>query len=291
MADPGAGQPALFSLPSPFQTEWGELLLLEPPTADAATLRQQLLDDTYGKPFIVDDGSQRFLYFNTRLMQSAMRHAAPNALELRYTQKMVAFLLFCPRPKRLLLIGLGGGSLVKFCHQHLPGAHLTAVEINPHVIALRAAFAVPPDDARLQTIEGDGAATLRTLDKGLDIILLDAFDHLGFAPGFADRDFFQTAFDKLSGKGVLVVNLAGDKREYGEVLSAIAEVFDSRTLLISVADDGNHVLFAFKETYFDPRWRWVHSHAKELRARTGLDFPAFARKLENASRRVWHWDD
>lgn len=280
----------LFAMPSPFATEWGEVLLLEPPTADAGRLREQLLDDSYDKPFVVDDGSQRFLYFNTRLMQSAMRKAAPNALELRYTQKMMAFLLFHPRPKRLLLIGLGGGSLVKFCHQHLPGAHLTAVEINPHVIALREAFAVPPDDARLQIVQADGAAHLRSMTKGLDVILLDAFDHLGFAPGFADRDFFQNVFAQLSGHGILVVNLAGEKREYGAVISAIAEVFDSRTLLISVADDGNHVLFAFKDAYFDPRWRWVHSQAKELRARTGLDFPAFAQKLENAARRGWGWN-
>lgn len=279
----------LFSMPSPFATEWGELLLLEPPTADTATLRRQLLNGSYGKPFVVDDGKQRFLYFNTRLMQSAMRKVEPNALELRYTQKMMAFLLFQPRPKRLLLIGLGGGSLVKFCHQHLTGAHLTAVEINPHVIALREAFAVPPDDARLHIVQADGADHLRGMAKGLDVILLDAFDHIGFATGFADRDFFQSVFAQLSEQGILVVNLAGEQHEYATVIAAIAEVFDSRTLLISVTDDGNHVLFAFKDAYFDPRWRWVHSQAKELRARTGLDFPAFAHKLENAARRGWGW--
>ena len=43
-------------------------------------------------------------------------------------------------------------------------------------------------------------------------------------------------------------------------------VFDDQVIVISVPDDGNHVLYAFKEQYFEPRWRWLHSFAKELRA-------------------------
>ena len=86
----------LFEMPSPFETESGTVLLLEPPTATAGELRAQLLDESYPKPFVIDDGKQRFLYFNVRLMQSAMALRTPNSLELRYTQKMMAFLLFHP---------------------------------------------------------------------------------------------------------------------------------------------------------------------------------------------------
>ncbi|HYO26995.1 MAG TPA: spermidine synthase-like protein, partial [Azonexus sp.] len=80
----------LFAMPSPFETESGTVLLLEPPTATAGELRAQLLDERYPKPFVIDDGKQRFLYFNVHLMQSAMALRTPNSLELRYTQKMMA---------------------------------------------------------------------------------------------------------------------------------------------------------------------------------------------------------
>jgi spermidine synthase len=71
---------------------------------------------------------------------------------------MMAFLLFNPRPRRILILGLGGGSLAKFCYRHLPSATITAVEIDPHVMALREEFRVPADDERFRVLQGDGTA-------------------------------------------------------------------------------------------------------------------------------------
>ena len=274
----------LYQLPSPFPTEWGTLLLLESPDADAATLRQQLLDESYTKPFVVDDGSCRYLYFNVRLMQSAMRIKAPDDLELRYTQQMMAALLFCPRPRRILLIGLGGGSLTKFCYRRLPGAHCCVIELDPDVIALRDVFMLPGDDDRLQVVAGDGREHLAEVAEGIDLLLVDAFNAEGVAPGFADRAFVERAYAKLSNQGVLVMNLAGERHSYEGLIHEVLTVFDDRTLLLPVPEDGNHILFAFRDPAFAPRWRWLHNHARELRAKHGLDFPRFAQQLERAAR-------
>ncbi len=274
----------LFELPSPFEIETGTVLMQEPAWARAGELRAQLLDESYSKPFVIDDGKSRYLYFNVRLMQSEMSLKAPHDLALRYTQKMMAFLLFQPRPKRLVLIGLGGGSIIKFCHRKLPGVDLTAIELNPDVIAFRETFMVPADDPRLRILQADGADFIAHTEKGIDALLVDAFDKTGFAPTLANRDFFEQAFAKLSGNGVLVINLAGEKESYAGLISEAMHVFDDQVIMISVPDDGNHILYAFKERYFEPRWRWLHNHAKELRARLGLDFPAFAQKLERSSK-------
>lgn len=274
----------LYELPSPFEVETGTVLLHEPSWARAGELRAQLLDESYPKPFVIDDGKSRFLYFNVRLMQSEMSLKAPNDLAIRYTQKMMAFLLFQPRPKRIALIGLGGGSLLKFCYHRMPGTHMTAVELDPEVIAFRDTFQVPPDNERLRIINGDGAAFLETANKGLDVLLVDAFDKTGFAPSLANREFFENAYAKLAGNGVLVINLAGEKESYAGLIGEVMHVFDDQVIVISVPDDGNHVLYAFKESYFEPRWRWLHNYAKELRARFGLDFPAFVQKMERSSK-------
>jgi spermidine synthase len=274
----------LYELPSPFEVETGTVLLLEPASARAGELRAQLLDESYPKPFVIDDGKSRFLYFNVSLMQSEMSLKSPNDLSLRYTQKMMAFLLFHPRPKRIVLIGLGGGSLIKFCYQHLPGASLTAIELDPDVIALRDVFLLPPDGPRLQVLNVDGAEYLQNADKGIDVLLVDAFDKTGFAPSLANRAFFENAFAKLSINGVLVINLAGEKETYAGLIGEAMHVFDDQVIVISVPDDGNHILYAFKERYFEPRWRWLHNYAKELRANFGLDFPAFAQKMERSTK-------
>ena len=274
----------LYELPSPFEVETGTVLMHEPPSARASELRARLLDESYPKPFVIDDGKSRFLYFNVHLMQSEMSLKAPNDLAIRYTQKMMAFLLFQPRPKRIALIGLGGGSLVKFCHHQLPGSHITAIELDPDVIAFRDTFLVPPDNERLQVINGDGADYLETVDTGLDVLLVDAFDKTGFAPSLANRAFFENAHAKLAGNGVLVINLAGEKESYAGLIGEAMHAFDDQVIVISVPDDGNHVLYAFKERYFEPRWRWLHNYAKELRAKYGLDFPAFVQKMERSSK-------
>ena len=274
----------LYELPSPFEVETGTVLLHEPSWARAGELRAQLLDESYPKPFVIDDGKSRFLYFNVRLMQSEMSLKAPNDLAIRYTQKMMAFLLFQPRPKRIALIGLGGGSLLKFCYHRMPGTHMTAVELDPEVIAFRDTFQVPPDNERLRIINGDGAAFLETANKGLDVLLVDAFDKTGFAPSLANREFFENAYAKLAGNGVLVINLAGEKESYAGLIGEVMHVFDDQVIVISVPDDGNHVLYAFKESYFEPRWRWLHNYARELRARFGRDFPAFVQKMERSSK-------
>jgi len=271
-------------MPSPFELETGTVLLHEPSWAREGELRAQLLDESYPKPFIIDDGKSRFLYFNVRLMQSEMSLKAPNDLAIRYTQKMMAFLLFQPRPKRIVLIGLGGGSLIKFCYTRLPGTQLTAIELDPEVIAFRDSFLLPPDDARLQVLQADGAEYLEKTEKGIDVLLVDAFDKTGFAPSLANREFFENAFAKLSGNGVLVINLAGEKETYAGLIGEAMHVFDDQVIVISVPDDGNHVLYAFKEHYFEPRWRWLHNYAKELRAKFALDFPAFVQKMERSTK-------
>lgn len=275
---------APYRLPSPFEVETGTVLLLEPAWSRAGELRAQLLDESYPRPFVIDDGKSRFLYFNVRLMQSEMSLKSPNELMLRYTQKMMAFLLFHPRPRRIALIGLGGGSLVKFCYHRMPGTQITAIELDTDVIAWRDTFLLPPDGPRLQIVHGDGAEYLADADKGIDVLLVDAFDKTGFAPSLANREFFDSAWAKLAGNGVLVVNLAGDKDSYAGLIGEAMAVFDDQVIVISVPDDGNHVLYAFKERWFEPRWRWLHNYAKELRAKFGLDFPAFVQKMERSTR-------
>lgn len=274
----------LLTLPSPFENEPGTVLLLEPPWTKAGELRARLLDESYNKPFVIDDGERRYLYFNVRLMQSAMLLRSPNDLDLRYTQKMMSFLLFVQRPKRLLLIGLGGGSLIKFCHSRMPATHLTAVELNPDIIALRDAFRLPPDSERLQVVEADGAVYLEAAERGIDVLLVDAFDKTGFAPSLANRVFFEKAWEKLAGNGVMVMNLAGDKESYAGVIADAMHAFDDQVIVFSVPEDGNHILIAFKERYFEPRWRSLHNLAKELRARFGLDFPTFVHKMERSAK-------
>jgi len=278
-----ASVPPLFEMPSPFDAAH-RVLMLEPPWACEGELRARLLDETYAKPYVIDDGERRYLHFDARLVQSEMSLAAPNALEVRYTQKMMCFLLFQPRPRRLLLIGLGGGSIIKFCHYRLPATQITAVENNPDVIALRDAFLLPPDGANLEVREGDGAAYLASAEKGIDVLLVDAFDRTGFARSLANREFFEHAHAKLAGNGMLVVNLAGDQEAYAGLIEVAVEVFARQVIVVPVREDDNQVLLAFRNPAFEPNWRRLRGLAKEMRSKYELDFPGFLERIERSAK-------
>jgi spermidine synthase len=245
--------------------------------------------DADDKPFILDNGQIRYLYFSFDFIQSAMRIDDPDALDLRYTQKMMAFLLFNPEPAHVAILGLGGGSLAKFCYRRLPRARVTAVEINPDVVAMRDQFCIPPDDERLRIICGDGAAFVAGRVGELDALLVDAYDREGIAPALANRRFFEYALCCLAPGGVLVVNLAGRRAGFAGAVSDILELFDHRALAIQVRKDEHHILFAFRDASSLPDWRELGARAEVLRRQCGLDFPAFARKLEQSAREQLAW--
>ncbi|MEO8136099.1 MAG: spermidine synthase [Betaproteobacteria bacterium] len=247
------------------------------------------MHESCDKPFVLDNGQIRYLYFSFDFIQSAMRISDPDALDLRYTQKMMAFLLFNPDPLHVAVLGLGGGSIAKFCYRRLPRARVTAVEINPDVVALRDEFCIPRDDARLRIVCGDGAAFVAGCDGELDALLVDAYDREGLAPGLSSRRFFDAALRSLAPGGVLVVNLAGRKEGLAPVVSAIIDVFDGRVLAVQVRKDEHHILFAFRDASNFPGWRDIAVRAGELRRGFGLDFPGFARKLEQAASSQLAW--
>lgn len=44
------------------------------------------------------------------------------------------------------MIGLGGGSMPKWCYHQLPATDITVIEISPIVISLREQFYIPADN-------------------------------------------------------------------------------------------------------------------------------------------------
>src|SRR5665213_204464 len=100
------------------------------------------------KPYVYETLTTKALHFSMNELQSCMDTRRPEALELEYTRLMMGFLMFLSEPKTIAIIGLGGGSLAKFCYRHIRSARVTVIEINPHVIALREEFLVPRDGER-----------------------------------------------------------------------------------------------------------------------------------------------
>ena len=200
------------------------------------------------------------LSFETSLIQSCMRLDAPGELILDYTRSMMGFLLLQqPAPASVLMIGLGGGSMLKYLHEHLPQADLTAVEINQQVIDLRQDFHIPPDSERLRIVCADGAAFLQQPRHRYDLILVDGFTGDGLPPALCSPAFYRRCRAALSDDGLLVANVQADTQQTKDVLGRIERVFPGGLISVESDEGGNEIAFA---------------GAPELLARALLDFDA-----------------
>jgi spermidine synthase len=235
------------------------------------------------RPFILETALERHLLFSHDSVQSSMRLDDPDALTCEYTRRMMAFLLFNPDPREILMIGLGGGSLAKFCYRHLRDSRMTAVEIDADVIALRDEFCLPFDDERFRVVHADGARYLADRDEKLDVILVDAFDHEGVAPTLASSEFYRHAAARLSEQGVLVMNLSGEPTRYDAHLQRIYDAFGDRAALVPVCRGENELMFAFKrDVPFESEE--LKLLASTLERTLSLDFPRYRNLLASALR-------
>ena len=203
------------------------------------------------KPYVHETLTTKALHFSIHEMQSRMLLQDPYALDLEYTRTMMAFLLFQAEPRHIAMIGLGGGSLAKFCHRHLPGARVAVVEINPHIIALRDEFHVPADSRRFQVIHGDGAQHVGQSTRAADVLMVDGFTSEGLPSRLSSQRFYDDCFDFLKPGGVLVLNLHSGHRQCAQHVTRVQRSFGGSVLVVDDGEMSNTVVFACKGPALD----------------------------------------
>jgi spermidine synthase len=206
--------------------------------------REQRRRSAEVEPFVYEDGDSVTMQFQIGEIQSEMLASDPNFLVLSYTSTLMAFMLFNREPKRIAVIGLGGGSMPKWCYRQLPAADITVIEINPKVIALRDQFYIPADDDRFRVICGDGADYVARTSELMEVLLVDGFDIHGQPPQLCSQEFYDDCYRALAPDGLLVVNLCGleDRRS----IERIRRSFDDRVLVVIPEDGENKIVFAIK---------------------------------------------
>jgi len=206
-----------------------------------------LLQQSGGKPFVFDDDDMRTLHFDHQYIQSAMSISAPDKLLLSYTRAMMGFLLFQAAPRHILMVGLGGGSLVKYCYRNFPSTRITVLELHAEVIALRDRFMIPADDQRLQVIHADAAAYMQALqESSADVVMLDGFSADGPVSELNTSDFYQACLRSLTPQGVLVSNLWDHPTSVVPAIAQALRETDWRIWWCRTEDSHNYIAFFVK---------------------------------------------
>jgi spermidine synthase len=206
-------------------------------------------DSSMPFPFIYEEEGTMRLHFQIDSVQSQMLQDAPDHLVLSYTRTMMSFLMFNRSPRHISMIGLGGGSIAKWCYRHVPHSEITVIEINPHVIALRDHFHIPNDNQRFRVLCEDGADYVARSFDHIDVLIVDGFDMDGQPAELCSQRFYDHCYQALSSSGLMVVNLGGWQDRTN--IARIRKSFDDQVLLMRPEDGSNRIVFACKG---EPPW-------------------------------------
>jgi spermidine synthase len=156
----------------------------------------------YGEIRVLDDAGRRYLLIDGGAHTVVDRESGASMHP--YVEVFEVAKFFFEKPGRLLLVGLGGGSVVK----NFSGDdwQVDAVEIDPVVMEVaREYFDLRPDQADVHHV--DGRLFLSRKGESYDLILLDAFGSSSIPFHLVTREAFELAANRLSPDGVLAINV------------------------------------------------------------------------------------
>ena len=201
--------------------------------------------------YFSDDGPVRHLHLDSIWIQGSMLLDAPQVLVHQYIQRMMAWLLFVEpatvSKRRAMQLGLGAGSLTKFCSRVLRMRD-TAIEINPKVlVACRGWFKLPADHARMQVVLADAAQEIRDPRwwGSVDALQVDLYDRDAAAPVLDSAEFYADCRRLLTADGCMTVNLFGKASSYPKSVEKIAAAFGRAAIWpFKATREGNTVVLA-----------------------------------------------
>ena len=187
---------------------------------------------------VYDSGGQRAIYFGGdeggRVVETLMDLREPHVLQHAYTRAAMAAFLYRPQAGSCLLIGLGGGSMVRFINRHFPGVRLDVVELDPVIVEVARDFFGTTAGGSTRILVADGRAYLEQAGERYDVILVDAHLHPGERTDAAGHPlslqgeaFYRSIGARLNPGGVVMFNilLMADAQRYLEgIRSAFAAV-------------------------------------------------------------------
>lgn len=220
------------------------ILPAAPMPGQSADERILLRTDTqYHRLIVTEDQTERHLRFD-RSRQTAMYLDDPYETSFEYPQYLHLAMALKPDARSVLIVGLGGGSLVKRMWRDYPQVEIDAVEIDPQVIDVAYEYFELPRDKRITVVAEDGRRFLNASDKRYDIIVMDAYYADALPSHLTTEEFFREANTRLTPGGVLAYNVIGavdgtQSRLFRSMYRTAGEVWSNRWVFpIGLANDG-----------------------------------------------------
>lgn len=244
--------------------------------------RQQ---DRFGEISVADYAGVRSLYFGDGVLQSCLSLEQPHTLLMDYSKAMMSALVFKPKPESILLIGLGGGSLVHFLLQACPDSFLEVVEVSAAVISLaQEYFFLPPENEQFSIVQAAGENFIEQRAKEgrqYDLILIDAFDEAGPAAVLTGGPFLDACRSRLRADGICAMNLWNRLQDnFPRMFATLGTAFKGHALKLPLGEiHENAIVFGFENPALYRDLAVYRPEARRLQKEWGVDFPRFLKQL------------
>ncbi len=206
-------------------------------------------------------------------VQSEMDLADPDVPTLSYVRHVMVALPIVPRPRRILVIGLGGGSIQRFVRKLLPEATIETAELDPAIRNVAAKYFRFREDARQIVHIGDGRAFIERTPHKYDLIVIDAFSATSTPYHLTTREFLQAVRDRLADGGIVCANLWETASSFWDVVRTYSVVFPELRL-VRCAGSGNSLVIAWPVKAGVAVEDWTRAASAFEKAHpTGLDLP------------------
>jgi spermidine synthase len=221
------------------------LLVLTILACDDTSSRQIRFDkrSEFGRVLVVDEGDMRHLRFGSPGSgnQGTISLSDPKAVPMEYIRFAMLGMVLTPKAKRVLMIGLGGGTFTTLLRRHYPTLCIDAVEIDPVVVQAAKEFFGVQEDERFRVHVEDGATFIERTMHAYDLIMLDTHTGEGLPERLATPEFFDTVKSKLTALGVAVLNV-WDEGDRERLIEKRFRATFPKTTCIRTSDGFNLVL-------------------------------------------------
>ena len=186
-------------------------------------------DSQYHRIAVVDDDTSRYLRFDSSF-QSGMYLDDPYRTRFSYSDYLQLPFAYRAQTRRMLYVGLGGGSAPKRTWRDFPGVRIDVVELDPEVVDMAYKYFELPRDPRLTVAVEDGRRYVSGHEGRWDVIVIDAFYSDAIPFHLATREFLELARSRLTPGGLVVTNIIGavkgpDSRLFRSMLRTYRAVF------------------------------------------------------------------
>jgi spermidine synthase len=159
-----------------------------------------------------------------------------------------------------------------------------AVERRAGVVQIARTYFGLPDDVRLRIHVSDANAWVETQAQQqaelYDLILIDAYDHLGMDTSINSMEFLSACVGMLNPTGVLNMNLWGSHPvSLKQSLGLLKGCFLGNAMRLAVPNRGNVIGIGLGKSLVAAKLKQLEPRARELEIQTGLDMPYFLRNL------------